>query len=776
MKVKKRNGNFEELKFDKITTRIKKLISEFNLSLDPSEIAKEIINRIYDGIETRMLDIYASQYCISLITSDLEYGELAKIILINNLHKETPGKFSEFIKLWYLENNAKINEDIYKLIIENEDLFNNMIKNKRDYKHDYFGFKTLEKSYLAKNKNGIVIERIQYLFLRTSISIHMNNFKKVKETYDYMSNLYFIHASPTLFNNIYKKPQLSSCFILQPSDSIDGIYKCIKDSAIISKHSGGIGLHISNIRCNGSKIRSTGEKSTGIIPMLKVFNETARHVNQGGKRKGSIAVYLEPWHGDTLDFLNIRKNHGNENMIARDLFTALWIPDLFMERVINNEKWSLMCPVQCKGLDTVYSEEFNKLYINYENKGEFMKQINARDLWFNIIKSQIETGTPYIMFKDNVNRSNMMNNIGIIKGSNLCSEITIYSDENEYAVCNLASIAVNKFYDVNNNEFNYNLLKKIVKIIVQNLNNIIDNNFYPTKECEINNKNNRPIGIGIQGLSDLFFSMKIPFDSIKALKISTKISEVIYYSALEKSMEISKQIGPYKNYQGSIMETDNKFHFELCKQFKNIELTENWEKLRKNIKKFGLRNSLTTAYMPTASTSQILGNFESFEPITNNIFLRKTLSGEFIIINKYLVNDLNKLGLWNNDMKDKIILSNGSIQNIYEIPKDIKQLYKTSWEIKNKNLINMSSQRQLFIDQSQSFNVYCENINYKILSSTYIYGWKMGLKTGCYYLRSKSKAKSQEFTIDPNKKEEILNQLKKECSIKNKEECMMCSS
>ena len=767
MKVIKRSGKTENVSFDKILIRINRLIKEFNLKLDGTKIAQNVIKRLYDGVKTSKLDEFASQYCISLLTEDLEYGELAKCIIISNNHKNTSPSFTESMEKLY--KNDKISKEIIEIIRKNNKKLNNIIKHKNDYNFDYFGYKTLEKSYLNKI-NDEIIERPQYLFLRTSLGIHKNDLKSVKETYNYMSLGYFIHASPTLFNASSKKPQMSSCFILKPEDSMESIYKCLSDCAKISKCAGGIGLNISNIRGKNSIIYGTNGKSNGIIPMLKVFNETARYVNQGGRRKGSIAIYLEPWHCDIKDFLELRKNHGDENMKARDLFTAMWIPDLFMKKVINNDKWNLMCPNECKNLDTTYGKEFEELYEKYEKKGMYREQINARDLWYEILKSQIETGTPYLMFKDTVNKMNMQNNLGVIKGSNLCSEITIYSDSKSYTVCNLSSIAVNKF--IKKGEYDYNLLKKIVKIITKNLNKIIDNNYYPTEECKKNNMENRPIGIGIQGLANLFFELKIPFFSKEAKEINKKISETIYYASMEASMELAKINGPYKTYKDSHI-SNGKFHFELSDE--KININENWKNLKKNIKKYGVYNSLTTAYMPTASTSQILGNFECFEPITSNIFLRKTLSGEFIIVNKYLINDLNKLNLWSTEMKDKIIINNGSIQNIKEIPNNIKDIYLTSWEIKKRDIIDMASDRQKYIDQSQSMNIYIENPTFKVLSSMFVYAWKKELKTACYYLRTRTKVKSQSFTIDPNFQKNTIKQLKLECSIKNKDQCNSCS-
>ena len=764
MKVLKRNGEFQDVSFDKILIRIKLLIQEFNLSLDPALIAKEVINRIYNNIKTSELDEYAARHCISLITENIDYGKLAKCIIISNNHKNTSPSFTETMEKLF-ENN-KISQEIIEIIRKNSKKLNSIIKHKRDYDFDYFGYKTLEKSYLNKI-NDEIIERPQYLFLRTSLGIHKNDIKSVKETYNYMSQRYFIHASPTLFNSASNRPQMSSCFILKPSDSMEGIYKCLSDVAKISKNAGGIGMNISNIRGNNSLIRGTNGKSSGIIPMLKVFNETARYVNQGGRRKGSIAVYIEPWHCDIKDFLEIRKNHGDENLKARDLFTAMWIPDLFMKRLINNQEWSLMCPDECPGLDTCYGDDFEKLYLEYEKKNMYREKISSRDLWFSILKSQIETGTPYLMFKDTVNKMNMQNNLGVIKGSNLCSEITIYSDDKTYSVCNLSSIAVNRFLK-DNGEYDFNLLKKVVKIITKNLNKIIDGNYYPTEECRKNNMEHRPIGIGIQGLSNLFFELRIPFYSDKAKELNKRISETIYYASLEASMELSKKYGPYESYKSSHI-SRGIFHFQLSSD-KDIKLYENWDKLRKNILKYGVRNSLTTAYMPTASTSQILGNFECFESITSNIYLRKTLSGEFIIINKYLVKDLIDLKLWSNDMKDKIIINNGSIQNIKEIPLSLKNIYLTSWEIKKKHIIDMASDRQKFIDQSQSMNIFIENPTFKVLSSMFVYAWKKELKTGCYYLRTRSKVEAQSFTIDPEKKKQII------CSLENKDECMMCSA
>ena len=780
MKVKKRDGSFEDVSFDKVLNRLKYLINEFNLEIDAVLVAQKVCAQIYDGVKTSDLDEFAAELCISLITEHPDYGFLASSIIISNNHKNTSPSFSEVITELYNNNDVNgkhspiIDEKLYKIVKRHHKKINASIKYSRDHLLDYFGYKTLERAYLLR-KNGELMERPQHMWMRVALGIHGYNIKDAIETYNYMSEKYFTHASPTLFNAGTPHNQLSSCFLLGTDDSIDGIYKTISDCGRISKYAGGIGIHVSNIRAKGSRIRGTNGISDGIIPMLKVYNETCRYVNQSGRRKGSFAIYLEPWHLDIEDFLDIRKNHGDENMRARDLFTAMWMCDLFMKRVEKNEIWSLMCPDECPNLTNTYGDEFEQLYLQYEKDNKYRKQIKARDLWFKILTSQIETGTPYILYKDSINKRNNQENLGVIKSSNLCAEITLYSDNENYSVCNLASIAVNNFIK-KDKTYDFDKLKEISGIVCKNLNKVIDINFYPTPETKKTNMENRPIGIGIQGLADTFLELRLPYDSPEALELNQKISETIYYGALEASCEVAKEKGPYKTYDGSPL-SKGIFQWQLWDETPSS--LWNWEELRQKIKEHGVRNSLTTAYMPTASTSQILGNNECFEPITSNIYVRRTIAGEFIVVNKFLINDLVKLNLWNNDMKNKIIANRGSIQNIKGIPDDIKNLYKIVWEISQKALINLSRSRAPYIDQTQSMNLFISDPNFKNLSSMHFYGWKQGLKTGIYYLRTRPKVIAQQFTIEPTQsqdKQQQIEQAKLLCSLENKEACTMCSS
>jgi len=762
--VIKRDGSKETVSFDKVLNRLKGLVHQFNLKINAEIIASKVCSQIYDGVKTSDLDEFAAQLCINLVTENADYDKLASSIIISNNHKNTYPSFSEAMDKLY--DNKIINEKLHKTIQKHHKKINSSIKYSRDFLFDYFGFKTLERAYLLKINDNIV-ERPQYMLMRVALGIHGNNIKQAMETYEYMSLKYFTHASPTLFNCGTMSSQLSSCFLLSTHDSIDGIFKTITDCAKISKHAGGIGIGISDIRAKGSRIRKTNGKSDGIIPMLKVYNEVARYVDQSSKRKGSFAMYLEPWHADIESFLEIRKNHGDENQRARDLFTGLWICDLFMKRVEHDEMWSLMCPDECPGLTNIFGIKFEELYIKYEKKQMYKYRIKARDLWFKILTAQIETGTPYLAYKDEINKKNNQSNLGVIKTSNLCCEITIYSDTKQYGNCILSSIAVNMFVDEEKGTYNYEKLKKITKIVCKNLNKIIDINYYPTPETKKGSLENRPIGIGIQGLADTFFKLKYPFDSKEAMIINQKIAETIYYGALEASCELAEKYGgPYKTYEGSPL-SKGLLQFDLWKETPS-ELWD-WKLLKEKINKFGVKNSLTTAYMPTASTSQILSNNECFEPITSNIYVRRTLAGEFIIINKYLMNDLIKLNLWNNEIKNKIILNRGSIQNIHVIPNDIKKLYKTVWEISQKVIINMARVRAPFIDQTQSMNLFIENPNFKNLSSMHFYTWKQGLKTGMYYLRTKPKVNAQQFTIDPQK--EI-----KKMFVADENGCVVCSS
>lgn len=741
MQVCKRNNTYEEVSFDKVLKRIKLLSND--LSVNVHELAQKVCSRIYDGVKTSELDELAANMCSSMIIEHPDYGTLAARIITSNHHKNTSPSFSETVQILY-DNNI-VSDQLYDVVQAHKEKLNVTIDYSKDYDYDYFGFMTLEKMYLLK-VNGKTIERVQHMLMRVAIGIHGDDIKDVIETYNMMSNKFFIHATPTLFNAGTKMQQLSSCFLVHmESDSIDGIFNTLKDCAMISKYAGGIGLHIHNIRSKNSVINGTNGISSGIVPMLKVFNNTARYVNQAGRRNGSIAVFMEPWHADIEGFLEMKKNHGNEEERARDLFYALWVPDLFMERVKDNGIWSLMCPYTCPGLSDVYGDEFDKLYKEYETKGMFVKQVNAQQLWFKILESQIETGVPYIGFKDSVNKKTNQSNIGIIKSSNLCMEICEVTKPDEIAVCNLASICLKSFVNPSK-EFDFKHLHKITKILVKNLNKIIDINFYPVDKAEKSNKTHRPIGIGVQGLADAYLLMGFPFESDDAMQLNKDIFETMYHAALEASCELALKYGPYETFEGCPA-SRGVLQFDMwgVSPSKNYD----WDKLKENIMEHGLRNSLLISPMPTASTSQIMGSNECFEPFTSNLYKRKTLAGEFIVVNKYLVNDLIKLKLWNNSVREKIIHKEGSIQGIDEIPQHIKDLYKTVWEIKQKNIIDQAADRGAFICQSQSMNLFMESPDFRKLSSMHFYSWTKGLKTGIYYLRSKAKAKTQQFTLDP---------------------------
>lgn len=746
MRVVKRNGSTEDVSFDKVLKRLLTL-ADNELAVDCYGLAQQVCTRIYDGVHTCELDELAAHMCSSMIIEHPDYGELALRIIMSNHHKNTSPSYSETTQLLY--DNGLVTRDLWEFVQANRDKLNSVFDYKRDYFYDYFGFKTLERAYLQKI-NGKVVERPQHMLMRVAIGIHGTDMKDILQTYELMSKKYFIHATPTLFNAGTKRPQLSSCFLIHmEDDSIEGIFNTLKDCAMISKNAGGIGMHIHNVRARNSHIKGTNGTSTGIIPMLRVFNNTAKYVNQGGKRNGSIAVFLEPWHADIEGFLELRKNHGHEEDRARDLFYAMWIPDLFMERVKAGGIWSLMCPSKCPGLSDVYGEQFDKLYTEYENNGTYIKQVKAQDIWFKILESQIETGVPYIGFKDHINRKTNQSNIGMIKSSNLCMEICEVSKPDEIAVCNLASIVLKTF--VIEEQFDFALLHDITKIIVKNLNKIIDVNFYPTEKAEKSNKLHRPIGIGVQGLADTFSILKMAFDSDEASKLNRDIFETMYHGAVEASMELAMKHGHYSTFPGSPM-SKGIFQFDMWGVTPSTRW--NWETLKEHVKTYGVLNSLLIAPMPTASTSQIMSSNECFEPFTSNIYKRKTIAGEFIIVNNYLVKDLLKLGIWTKDIKDRIILGDGSVQNIAEIPDHIKSLYKTVWEIKQKVLIDMAVQRGPFICQSQSMNLFLESPDFKKLSSMHFYSWQNGLKTGIYYLRSKAKAKTQQFTLDP-----VLTQL-----------------
>ena len=751
MYVTKRDGRKEPVKFDKVTARIQKLAYGLSEHVDTFIVAQKTIEGIYDGVTSSVLDNLAAEIAASLTTRHPDYALLASRIAVSNLHKNTKKSFSETMKDLYNYIDPKtgkkaplLADDVFHIIWENRELLDSSIIYDRDFGYDYFGFKTLEKSYLLK-LNGQVAERPQHMLMRVAIGIHKSDVEAAIETYNLMSERWFTHATPTLFNAGTPKPQLSSCFLLMmEDDSIDGIYNTLKNCAKISQSAGGIGLSMHNIRATGSYIRGTNGTSNGIVPMLRVFNDTARYVDQGGgKRKGSFAIYLEPWHADIFDFLDLKKNHGKEENRARDLFYALWISDLFMKRVEEDGQWSLFCPNEAPGLGDCYGKEFEALYTRYEQEGKARKTIKAQELWFAILESQIETGTPYMLYKDACNEKSNQKNLGTIKSSNLCTEIVEYTSKDEIAVCNLASIALPRF--VINGAFDHQKLFDITYVITKNLNKVIDVNYYPVEATRRSNMRHRPIGIGVQGLADAFILMRYPFESDEAKQLNKEIHETIYYAAMTASKDLAKVDGPYETYEGSPL-SQGIFQFDMWGVTPSARWE--WDVLREEVKKFGARNSLLLAPMPTASTSQILGNNECFEPYTSNIYTRRVLSGEFPIVNKHLLKDLVKLGMWNDNMKNQIIAANGSVQGIEEIPQELKEIYKTVWEIKQRNLIDMAADRGAFICQSQSLNMFIDNPNFAKLTSMHFYAWKKGLKTGMYYLRSKSAADAIKFTVD----------------------------
>ena len=842
MTVTKRGGKKETMMFDKIVARLKNVGQRSNLKVNYSNLAMKVIDQLYDGIQTSQIDILSGEQCASITTTHPDYGKLASYILISNHHKNTIPSFSENMRKLYNfrdihdKQSPMINEELFNISQTHSEVIENMIDYERDYLFHYFGFKTLERAYLMRI-NGTIVERPQHMWMRVSISIHGSNMEKVKSTYDNMSKLFFTHATPTLFNAGTNRQQLSSCYLeAMEDDSIGGIYNTLSDCAKISKWAGGIGLHIHNVRASGAHIRGTNGTSNGIVPMLRVFNNTARYVDQGGgKRNGSFAVYLEPWHSDIEDFLQMRKNHGDEEMKARDLFYALWIPDLFMKRVKENKQWTLMCPDECPGLSDVYGDKFVELYERYESENKGRTTIDARELWFKMLDSQIETGTPYMLYKDAANKKSNQQNLGTIKSSNLCTEIIEYSDKDQTAVCNLASIGLSKFVK-SDKTFDYEHLHEITKIVTENLNKVIDINFYPIEKTRVSNLLHRPIGIGVQGLADTFALMDIPFESEEAIEINKLIFETIYHAALEKSMELSKErkenmIYLQKNKRGINQHKDfinetswsfthnEKIFSSICQIYdtRNEEISRvlqkvkptsselslvknnpnfagsyssiegspiskgqlqfdlwgvtpsskyDWEHLKEQIKENGVRNSLLLAPMPTASTSQILGNNECFEPFTSNIYIRRTNAGEFIIVNKYLMEELLEQGKWNAQIKNSIIANNGSIQHL-DVTDHMKRKYKTAWEISMKHLINMSRDRGAFICQSQSLNLWVEEPAYSNLTAMHFYAWEQGLKTGLYYLRTRAKAKPQQFTIEPEKNLAL---------IKEEPACEMCSA
>jgi len=785
MYVMKRNGKQEAVHFDKITSRVMKLSYGLTLKSDDIiEIAKKVIVGIYNGVPTTELDNLAAETAASFTTKHPDFAVLAARIAVSNLHKNTIKSFSETASLLYNYIDDKTGEkaplladDVYEIIQQNADILDASIIYERDYHFDFFGFKTLEKSYLLK-VNGKIVERPQHLFMRVALGIHKNDIDAAIETYNLMSEKWFIHATPTLFNGGTPKPQMSSCFLLSmKDDSIEGIYETLKNTALISQSAGGIGLNVHNIRSTGSYIKGTNGTSNGIIPMLRVFNDTARYVDQGGgKRKGAFAIYLEPWHADVFAFLDLRKNHGKEEMRARDLFLALWVCDLFMKRVEADGQWSLFCPNEAKNLHTTHGVEFEALYEQYEKEGKAKKTIPARDLWNAILEAQIETGNPYMLYKDSANEKSNQKNLGTIRCSNLCTEIIEYSDDKETAVCNLASISLPRF--VEGKKFNFEKLLEVTQIITKNLNKIIDNNYYPLEETRRSNFRHRPIGIGVQGLADVFMLLGLPFDSEMAKLLNKNIFETIYYAALVASKNIAKELGAYETFEGSPL-SKGIFQFDMW----NAEPSDryDWNALRAEIKEHGVRNSLLLAPMPTASTSQILGNNECFEPYTSNIYNRRVLSGEFVVVNKHLLKDLMSLGHWNDSMKQRIIAANGSVQNIEEIPTNLKEIYKTVWEIKQRTIIDMSADRGAFICQSQSLNLFVEQPNFAKLSSMHFYTWKKGLKTGMYYLRTKAATDAVKFTVDTDvvkqaatDKAMAVEQIS--CSLDNPEGCISCGS
>ncbi|XP_067463903.1 ribonucleoside-diphosphate reductase large subunit [Thunnus thynnus] len=793
MHVIKRDGRQEGVTFDKITSRIQKLCYGLNSDfVDPAQITMKVIQGLYSGVTTVELDTLAAETAATLTTKHPDYAILAARIAVSNLHKETKKVFSDVMEDLYnyvnplnKRHSPMISKETLDIVLDNKARLNSAIIFDRDFSYNFFGFKTLERSYLLKI-NGKVAERPQHMLMRVAVGIHKGDIDAAIETYNLLSEKWFTHASPTLFNAGTNRPQLSSCFLLaMKDDSIEGIYDTLKQCALISKSAGGIGLAVSCIRATGGYIAGTNGTSNGLVPMLRVYNNTARYVDQGGnKRPGAFAVYLEPWHSDVFDFLELKKNTGKEEQRARDLFFALWIPDLFMKRVESNQDWSLMCPSECPGLEECWGEEFEELYTRYEKEGRAKRVVKAQQLWYAVIESQTETGTPYMLYKDACNRKSNQQNLGTIKSSNLCTEIVEYTSKDEVAVCNLASIALN-MYVTPERTFDFKKLLSVTKVIVKNLNKIIDINYYPVPEAERSNKRHRPIGIGVQGLADAFILMRYPFESQEAQLLNIQIFETIYYAALEASCELAAELGPYETYAGSPV-SKGILQYDMWGQTPT-DLWD-WKALKEKIAKHGVRNSLLMAPMPTASTAQILGNNESIEAYTSNIYTRRVLSGEFQIVNPHLLKDLTERGLWSDEMKNQLIAQNGSIQDIEEIPDDLKQLYKTVWEISQKTVLKMAADRGAYIDQSQSLNIHIAEPNYGKLTSMHFYGWKLGLKTGMYYLRTKPAANPIQFTLNKEKLKEAQSAKSEEeetkerntaamvCSLANKDECLMCGS
>ena len=796
MYVLKRDGRSEPVQFDKITARIKKLCYGLHKAVDPARVAMRVIEGVYDGVTTIELDNLAAEVAATNAVTHPDYAQLASRIAVSNLHKTTKKSFTEtmrdlhdYIDPITGENASLIAEDVWEIIQKNAELLDSSILYDRDFSYDFFGFKTLERSYLLRI-DGEIAERPQQMLMRVAVGMHKDDMDSVIETYNMMSEGWFTHATPTLFNAGTPKPQMSSCFLLtMKEDSITGIYDTLKQCAKISQNAGGIGLAIHDIRATGSYIKGTNGTSNGIVPMLRVFNDTARYVDQGGgKRKGSFAMYIEPWHADIFDFLDLRKNHGKEEQRARDLFYALWTPDLFMKRVEENGDWTLMCPNECPGLADSWGAEFDALYTKYEAEGKGRKTMKAQDLWFKILESQVETGTPYMLYKDAANGKSNQQNLGTIRSSNLCTEIIEYTSPDEVAVCNLASIAIPKFVK-EDRTFDFDKLFEVTYRVTCNLNRVIDRNYYPIPEARNSNMRHRPIGLGVQGLADAFILMRFPFDSEEARQLNKDVFETIYYAACTASKDLAKEEGAYETFPGSPA-SEGKLQFDMW----DVTPSDRWEWdiLKEEIKEYGMRNSLLMAPMPTASTAQILGNNECFEPYTSNIYTRRTLSGEFIVVNKHLLRDLTKLGLWDDDMKNRLIAANGSIQNIDEIPENLKVLYRTAWEIPQRAILDMAAERGAYICQSQSLNIFMENVTNSKLTSMHFYAWKKGLKTGMYYLRTKAATDAIKFTVDKKYKtqpqseqveqaeqasteEMTYEQQVKACSIDNGPDCEMCS-
>jgi len=743
MRVIKRSGRIEDMKFDNVTNRIKNLTYGLSDKCDSSKVAQQVFSSMYDNITTQEIDTLSAEICVGMITSDPDYETLATRIVASNIQKVCPNNFH--LAMRKLHKAGVVTDEV----VEAAQQVKGAIDNDRDFDFGYFGLKTLEKSYLQR-VDGKLIETPQYMFMRVAIGIHGKDISSVLDTYDKMSRGLFIHATPTLFNAGTPRPQMSSCFLIaNKEDSINGIYGTLTECAQISKWAGGIGMHIHDIRANKSHIRGTNGQSDGIIPMLRVFNATARYVNQAGRRKGSIAVYLEPWHADIMDFLELRLNQGDEEARCRDLFSAMWIPDLFMKRVEEGGTWSLFCPDKAKGLSDVYGKEFEELYTKYEEDGLANATVPAGDVWKAILKSQTETGTPYMLYKDACNAKSNQKNLGVIKSSNLCTEILEYTDKDETSVCNLASIALPKYVDRETKTFDYEKLHEVTKTVTKNLNRVIDRNFYPVETARHSNMKHRPIGLGVQGLADVFILCGLPFDCEESRLMNAHIFETMYHAALEASSELAEVEGSYESFEGSPA-SEGLLQPDMWEGETKFSGRYDWDVMRERVKVKGLRNSLLMAPMPTASTAQILGNNECFEPYTTNIYLRRTLAGEFVVVNKHLVDDLKRVGLWSKEMKDLMVKAGGSIQNIVDIPEDIKKLYKTVWEISQKCVIDMAGDRGRFIDQSQSMNLFMESPTMSKLSSMHMYAWKAGLKTGMYYLRSKAKARPIQFSLEPD--------------------------